>query len=99
MIKLMIPFQNLISRFKIRKKRKNDTNQKVNQNLQSNKLEKKLGLLIKNIKSVDQLDLKFVEYKKIDQEANNDLFTSYRLDFSTRDTLKHFKKKYQSLLL
>ena len=62
-------------------------------------MEKKLALLIKNIDVVDQVDLKKVEYKKMNEEISNDLFTSYRLDFHTRDELSHFKKKYSALLL
>ncbi|SVE18992.1 uncharacterized protein METZ01_LOCUS471846, partial [marine metagenome] len=65
----------------------------------SDELQKKLALLIKNIEAVDEEDLKGIEYKKIETEANNDLFISYRLDFHTRDELNEFKKKYNSLIL
>jgi len=79
-----------------------DNNEKeniVNQYLQSDELQIKLALLIKDIDAVDQADLKQVEYKRMNQETKNDLFSSYRLDFHTRDELNHFKKKYRSLLL
>jgi len=71
----------------------------MHQDLQSDKLQKKLALLIKDIDAVDKKDLKHVEYKKMDKGTKNDLFSSYRLDFHTRDDLNYFKKKYQSLLL
>ena len=91
---------NLISVFKTRLfKNKNDNQNIIHQHLQSDKLEKKLALLIKDIDSVDQTDLMQVEYKKIDRGTKNDLFSSYRLDFHTRDELNRFKKKYRSLLL
>ena len=65
----------------------------------SNEYEKKLALIIKDINEVDHIDLKNIEYKKIDSYENNDLFTSYRLDFHLRDDLENFKKKYKSLIL
>jgi len=71
----------------------------MHQDLQSDKLQKKLALLIKDIDAVDKKDLKHVEYKKMDKGTKNDLFSSYRLDFHTRDDLNYFKKKYRSLLL
>ena len=99
-MKFLTPFHNLISAFKTRLvKNNNDEENTVHQNLQSDELEKKLALLIKNIEAVDQADLKDVEYKKVDRGEKNNLFSSHRLDFHTRDELNHFKKKYQSLLL
>ena len=99
-MKFLTPFHNLISAFKTRLVKKNNDEQYiVHQDLQSDKLEKKLALLIKNIEAVDQADLKHVEYKKMDKGTKNDLFTYYRLDFHTRDELNHFKTKYKSLLL
>ena len=93
-------FHNLISAFKTRLvKNNNDEQNIVHQDLQSDELEKKLALLIKDIDAVDQADLKHVEYKRMDREINNDLLSFYRLDFHTRDDLNHFKKKYKSLLL
>jgi hypothetical protein len=99
-MKFQTPFYNLISAFKTRLvKNNNDEENTVHQNLQSDELEKKLALLIKNIEAVDQADLKDVEYKKMDKREKNNLFSSHRLDFHTRDELNYFKKKYQSLLL
>ena len=95
-MKFLTPFHNLISAFKTRLVKNNNDEQK---DLQSDNLEKKLALLIKDIEAVDQADLKHVEYKRMNQEVKNDLFSSYRLDFHTRMELDSFKKKYQSLLL
>jgi len=99
-MKFLTPFHNLISAFKTRLVKNNNEEQKImHQDLQSDKLQKKLALLIKDIDAVDKKDLKHVEYKKMDKGTKNDLFSSYRLDFHTRDDLNYFKKKYQSLLL
>ena len=99
-MKFSILIHNLISVFKTRLvKNNNDKKNIVHQLLQSDELEIKLALLIKNIDSVDQTDLKRVEYKRMNQEEKNDLFASYRLDFHTRVELNSFKKKYSSLLL
>ena len=99
-MKYLTQFHNLISAFKTRLvKKNNDKENIVHQDLQSDDLEKKLALLIKDIEAVNQADLKHVEYKKMDREINNDLLSFYRLDFHTRDELNHFKKQYKSLLL
>ena len=98
-MKFLTPFHNLISAFKTRLVKNNNDEDIVHQDLQSDVLEKKLALLIKDIEAVDQADLKHVEYKKMDKGTKNDLFSSYRLDFHTRDALNYFKKKYKSLLL
>ena len=98
-MKFLTPFHNLISAFKTRLVQNNNDEDIVHQGLQSDELEKKLALLIKDIEAVNQADLKNVEYKKMDKGTKNDLFTYYRLDFHTRDELNHFKKKYRSLLL
>ena len=100
MMKFLKPFHNLINVIKTKLVKDNNEEENiVNQHLQSDELQIKLALLIKDIDAVDQADLKQVEYKRINQETKNDLFSSYRLDFHTRDELNHFKKKYRSLLL
>ncbi len=100
MIKFLTSFHNLINIIKTKLvKDNNEMENIVNQDLQSDELQIKLALLIKDIDAVDQSDLKQVEYKKMNQETKNDLFSSYRLDFHTRDKLNRFKKKYESLLL
>ena len=99
-MKFLKPFHNLINVIKTKLVKDNNEEENiVNQHLQSDELQIKLALLIKDIDAVDQADLKQVEYKRINQETKNDLFSSYRLDFHTRDELNHFKKKYRSLLL
>ena len=67
--------------------------------LKSCDYEKKLALIIKNIDTVDYQDLKYVLRTKLDIREKSDLFSTYRLDFHTKDQLKIFKKKYKSLLL
>jgi len=99
-MKFLTPLHNLINLIKTKLVKDNNKEENiVNQHLQSDELQIKLALLIKDIDAVDQADLKQVEYKRMNQETKNDLFSSYRLDFHTRDELNHFKKKYRSLLL
>ena len=99
-MKFLTPFHNLINVIKTKLvKDNNEEKNIVNQHIQSDKLQIKLALLIKDIDAVDQADLKKVEYKRMNQETKNDLFSSYRLDFHTRNELNHFKRKYRSLLL
>ena len=99
-MKFLKLFHNLISASKARfVKNNNDKRNTIYQNPQSDKLEKKLALLIKDIETVDRTDLKQVEYKIINRGTKNDLSTFYRLDFHTRDELNNFKTKYRSLLL
>jgi len=71
----------------------------INKEYRSNNYEKKLALIIKEVNSVDNNDLKYVQITKLDNLKNNDLFSAFRLDFHTRDKLHLFKKKYKSLLL
>jgi len=99
-MKFLTPLHNLINVIKTKLVKDNNKEENiVNQHLQSDELQIKLALLIKDIDAVDQADLKQVEYKRMSKETKNDLFSSYRLDFHTRDELNHFKKKYRSLLL
>ena len=99
-MKFLKLFHNLINVIKTKLVKDNNEEENiVNQHLQSDELQIKLALLIKDIDAVDQADLKQVEYKKMNQETKNDLFSSYRLDFHTRNELNHFKRKYRSLLL
>jgi len=98
-MKFLVLIYNLISAFKTRLIKNNNDKKGIALHPQSNKLEIKLALLIKDIEAVDQADLQHVEYKKMDKGTKNDLFSSYRLDFHTRIELNLFKKKYKSLLL
>jgi len=77
----------------------NPNEELVPDHLRSKELVKKLALLVKSLDNVDNNDLKFVNIKKFDQGINEDLFTAYRLDFSGKDRLDNFKKKYKNLLL
>ena len=77
----------------------NPNEELVPDHLRSKELVNKLALLVKSLDNVDNNDLKFVNIKKFDQGINEDLFTAYRLDFSGRDRLDNFKKKYKNLLL
>ena len=67
--------------------------------LLSNEYQKKLALIIKNFEDIDQLDLKFVEHQKLGSKTSEDLFTSYRLDFHSKESLMRFKKKYKDHIL
>jgi ethanolamine utilization protein EutA (predicted chaperonin) len=99
-MKFQMLIHKLINTFKTRLiKNNNNNNNIIYQHPQSDKLKRKLALLIKDIETVDQMDLKQVEYKKMNQETKNDLFSSYRLDFHTRDELNRFKTKYRSIIL
>jgi len=67
--------------------------------LLSNEYQKKLALIIKNFEDIDKVDLKFVEHQKLGSKTSEDLFTSYRLDFHSREALIRFKKKYKDYIL
>ena len=71
----------------------------ISSEFRSHNYEKKLALIIKEVISVDNIDLKYVQITKLDSLKSNDLFSAFRLDFHTRDKLQLFKKKYKSLLL
>ena len=67
--------------------------------LLSNEYQKKLALIIKNFEDIEKQDLKFVEHQKLGGKISDDLFTSYRLDFHSREALIRFKKKYKDYIL
>ena len=67
--------------------------------LKSDELQKKLALLVSNIAAIDQIDLKNIEYTKMNKSSEKDLFTSFRLDFHTKQELEEFKEKYHHILL
>ena len=99
-MKLLKLIHNLISISKTRLIKNHDNKENnIYHHPLSDELERKLALLIKDIATVDQADLKYVEYKKMKQEEKNNLFSSFRLDFHTRIELNVFKKKYKSFLL
>jgi len=67
--------------------------------LKSDELQKKLALLVSNISAIDQIDLKNIEYTKMNKSSEKDLFTSFRLDFHTKQELEKFKEKYHHIIL
>ena len=71
----------------------------ISHEYQSHKYEKKLALIVNQTEEISKDDIKYVEITKLDKSAKGDLFNAYRLDFSTIDKLKIFKKKYKSLIL
>ena len=71
----------------------------ISHELRSHEYEKKLALIVNQIEEVSSKDLKYVNIKKLDTSEKGDLFSTYRLDFHTRDKLKLFKKKYKRLIL
>ena len=77
----------------------NNEEHTIPDNLRSKELEWKLALLVRNVDEVKDTDLYFVKITKIDVGTKKDLFTSYRLDFSVREKLNLFKKKYKNILL
>ena len=86
-------FNNLFSK---NKKKGENT---ISQEFKSHDYERKLALIVKNTDTVNLQDLKYVVITKLDTRDKSDLFSAYRLDFDTRDQLKKFKKKYNSLLI
>ena len=94
-MKILDNISNLFS------KNKNNLDKKdtIPENLRSKELEWKLALLVRNVDEVKDIDLYFVKITKIDVGTKKDLFTSYRLDFSGREKLNLFKKKYKNILL
>ena len=77
----------------------NNEEHTIPDNLRSKELEWKLALLVRNVDDIEDIDLHFVKITKIDVGTKKDLFTSYRLDFSVREKLNLFKKKYKNILL
>jgi len=100
---LIMNIKNLIIRvFKGNLKSSNLTEEEEILNtpgLLSNEYQKKLALIIKNFEDIDKVDLKFVEHQKLGSKTSEDLFTSYRLDFHSREALIRFKKKYKDYIL
>jgi len=100
---LIMNIKNLIIRvFKGNLKSSNLTEEEEILNtpsLLSNEYQKKLALIIKNFEDIDKVDLKFVEHQKLGSKTSEDLFTSYRLDFHSREALIRFKKKYRDYIL
>ena len=81
------------------KKNQQNKDTAISYELRSHEFEKKLALIVNQIKAISSVDLKYVNITKLDKSEKDDLFNGYRLDFDTRDKLKKFKKKYKSLIL
>ena len=77
----------------------NNEENTIPDNLRSKELEWKLALLVRNVDSVEDIDMQFVKKTKINKGTKQDLYTSYRLDFDIREKLNQFKKKYRDILL
>ena len=66
---------------------------------QSYELRRKLALLVSNIDKIDKRDIQHLEYRRYGDSKEDDLLTSYRIDFHNRDDLEIFKEKYKDCLL
>jgi len=58
-------------------------------------LQRKLALLVSNIDKIDKRDFQDLEYRRYGDYKEDDLLTSYRIDFRNRDDLEFFKEKYK----
>ena len=66
---------------------------------QSYELQRKLALLVSNIDKIDKRDIQHLEYRRYGDSKEDDLLTSYRIDFRNRDDLENFKQKYKKYLI
>ena len=66
---------------------------------QSYELQRKLALLVSNIDKIDKRDIQHLEYRRYGDSKEDDLLTSYRIDFRNKIDLEIFKEKYKDYLL
>jgi hypothetical protein len=66
---------------------------------QSFELQRRLALLVSNIDNIDKRDLQHLEHRRYGNSKEDDLLTSYRIDFHNRDDLEIFKQKYMDYLI
>ena len=66
---------------------------------QSYELQRKLALIVSNIDKIDKRDIQHLEYRRYGDSKEDDLLTSYRIDFHNRDDLEIFREKYKEYLL
>ena len=66
---------------------------------QSYELQRKLALLVSNIDKIDKRDFQDLEHRRYGDSEEDDLLTSYRIDFRNRDDLENFKQKYKKYLI
>ena len=68
-------------------------------NPHSFELQRKLALLVSNIDKIDKRDFQDLEHRRYGDSKEDDLLTSYRIDFRNRDDLENFKQKYKKYLI
>ena len=66
---------------------------------QSYELQRKLALLVSNIDKIDKRDFQHLEHRRYGDSKEDDLLTSYRIDFHNKDELEFFKQKYKDYLI
>ena len=66
---------------------------------QSFELQRKLALLVSNIDKIDKRDFQDLEHRRYGDSKEDDLLTSYRIDFRNKDDLENFKQKYKEYLI
>lgn len=66
---------------------------------QSFELQRKLALVVSNIDKIDKRDFQDLEHRRYGDSKEDDLLTSYRIDFRNRDDLENFKQKYKEYLI
>ena len=66
---------------------------------QSYQLQRKLALLVSNIDNIDKRDFQHLEHRRYGDSKEDDLLTSYRIDFHNKDDLEIFKQKYKDYLI
>jgi len=66
---------------------------------QSFVLQKRLALLVSNIDNIDKRDFQHLEHRRYGDSKEDDLLTSYRIDFHNKDDLETFKLKYKDYLI
>jgi len=66
---------------------------------QSYELQRRLALLVSNIDNIDKQDIQHLEHRRYGDSKEDDLLTSYRIDFHNRDDLEIFKQKYKDYLI
>ena len=66
---------------------------------QSFELQRKLALVVSTIDKIDKRDFQDLEHRRYGNSKEDDLLTSYRIDFRNRDDLENFKQKYKKYLI
>ena len=66
---------------------------------QSFELQRKLALVVSNIDKIDKRDFQDLVHRRYGESKEDDLLTSYRIDFRNKDDLENFKEKYKNYLL